>query len=324
MNRLYCHLLLAVGAFSQVSLCLADAPAPTALKGVYAVNGRLHVNLFGAPEGDPITTGPGDMKPSWSKTGNKIVFFRMSKYTPDVSNWKNAICVVNADGSGFRKLTDGTHGDFNPTWSRDGSNAIYFSRRDADTGRYVVHRTTAEANPGDEVAVSDPARNTFSVSSLKDGRLFVTSWGRGIQDYCFLLTPGTEGSAKYEPVKFSPPQRGMADRISISPSETKICYDFQKGFGMNQYPGRTIYVADFDVATRTVSNPVAISDPDPNPKTMTLYPCWTSDETAVVYHCDKSGKNQLYMYRLQDQSTTCVSTNPNAGWLFACGEATPK
>jgi Tol biopolymer transport system component len=98
----------------------------------------------------------------------------------------------------------------------------------------------------------------------------------------------------------------------------------QNGFGMNQYPGRTIYIADFDVKTRTVSNPVSISDPNPNPKTMTLYPCWTKDESAVVYHSDKSGRNQLYMYRLKDKSTSCVSTNPNAGCLFACGEATPK
>lgn len=75
--------------------------------------------------------------------------------------------------------------------------------------------------------------------------------------------------------------RGMADRISISPSETRICQGFQKGVGMNQYPGRTIHIADFDVATRTVSHPVAISDPAPNPKTMMLFPCWTSDESAI-------------------------------------------
>jgi Tol biopolymer transport system component len=297
---------------------------PTGLKGVYAVNGRLHVTLFGSPEGEPITTGPSDMKPSWSKTGDKIVFFRLAKYAPDVSNWKMAICVVNVDGTGFRKLTDGTHGDFNPAWSRDGKNHIYFNRRDAATGRYAVHRTTADAKPGDEVPVSDTARNTFSVSSLKDGRLFVTSWGRGVQGYCFLLTPDAGRGASYEPVSFPPVLVGMADRVSVSPSETRICFDFQKGFGPNQYPGRTVYIADFDVKTRTVSNPVAISDPSPNPKTMTLYPCWTKDESAVVYHCDKSGRNQLYMYCLKDKSTTCVSTNPAAGYLFACGEATPK
>jgi hypothetical protein len=32
--------------------------------------------VFGGPDGEPTTTGPGDMKPSWSKAGGKMVFFR--------------------------------------------------------------------------------------------------------------------------------------------------------------------------------------------------------------------------------------------------------
>jgi Tol biopolymer transport system component len=317
-------MLRAVFAMVAATPAFGDEAVATDLRGAYTVNGRIHVGLYGTPEGEPITTGPGDMKPSWSKTGDKIVFFRMKQYAADLSNWKNAICVVQSDGSNFRQLTDGTHGDFNPTWSRDGQGNIYFSRRDAATGRYVVHRTTADSKMGDEVPVSDPGRDTFSVSCLKDGRLFVTSWGRGVRGYCFLMTPDTAGNAKYEAVDFPHTLQGMADRISVSPNETKVCFDFQSGTGPNQYPGRTVYIADFDVAARTVSNPIAISDPHPNPKTMTLYPCWTDDESAVVYHCDKSGRNQLYMYRLSDKSTSRVSVNASAGYLFACGAATPK
>lgn len=35
-------------------------------------------------------------------------------------------------------------------------------------------------------------------------------------------------------------------------------------------------------------------------------------------------KSQLYMYRLKDGSTSRVSTNADANYLFPCGEATPK
>ncbi len=41
---------------------------------------------------------------------------------PDVSKWKTAIHVIHADGTGLHQLTDGTHTDFNQTWTRDGRN----------------------------------------------------------------------------------------------------------------------------------------------------------------------------------------------------------
>jgi len=48
------------------------------------------------------------------------------------------------------------------------------------------------------------------------------------------------------------------------------------------------------------------------------------DQSAVVYHSDKSGKNQLYMYRLKDGSTIRMSTDPKGNYMFPHGEATPK
>ena len=131
--------------FLVAAACLgADAiqeASTSGLKGVYAVNGRLHVSVFGTPDGQPITTGPGDMKPSWSKTAGKIVFFRLMKHAPRVSDWQTAICVVNTDGTGFRKLTDGTQTDFNPTWTRDGTEKVVFSRYDHTSLKAAVYMT---------------------------------------------------------------------------------------------------------------------------------------------------------------------------------------
>ena len=93
----------------------------TGYRGSYFVNGEIHVNTYGTPEGKPLTTGHSDFKPSWSKTGDMLVFFRRLKNDPVVTNWKTAICIINVDGTGFQQLTDGTHTDFNQTWTRDGS-----------------------------------------------------------------------------------------------------------------------------------------------------------------------------------------------------------
>ena len=112
-----------------VTVCHADEVAPTGLIGAYARNGEIHVNEFGTPEEPPLTTGHKDIKPSWSKTGDTLVFFRLTKPAPRVSDWRTAICIVKTDGTGFEQLTDGTHTDFNPTRTRDGTNLVVFNRR---------------------------------------------------------------------------------------------------------------------------------------------------------------------------------------------------
>jgi len=60
------------------------------------------------------------------------------KLHPDVSKWKTAIHIINADGSGLHQLTDGTHTDFNQTWTRDGTNTPIWNRKNPETGGYQV------------------------------------------------------------------------------------------------------------------------------------------------------------------------------------------
>jgi len=289
------------------------------LKGAYAVNGQLHVNAFGTPEGKPITTGHADMKPSWSKTGDMLVFFRVTKFADDVSDWKTAICAINVDGTGFHELSDGTHTDFNPTWTRDGSNRAVFNRRNPHTGAYVVMQSEADGKPGDEVVISDTGHHTYAYSCLKDGRILVTSSFQ--PSGYFLMTPGGTRTPKYEPLRCDLARQGLLDRISISPGETKICFEFQEGHGKPQYSGRVLYVADFDPEALAVTNPRPVAKGaagwDVN------YPRWAKDESALLYQCNKTGKNQLYLYRLEDGSTTRLSTDLDADYLFANAEATP-
>ena len=93
----------------------------TGFRGSYYMNGEIHVNVYGTPEGKPLTTGHQDFKPSWSKTGDMLVFFRRLKNDPVVTNWKTAIYIINVDGTGLNQLTDGTHTASTQTWTRDGS-----------------------------------------------------------------------------------------------------------------------------------------------------------------------------------------------------------
>jgi Tol biopolymer transport system component len=108
----------------------------------------------------------------------------------------------------------------------------------------------------------------------------------------------------------------------VSPSEKKICFEFQTGFKSKGMFGRTLYFADFDVQKRTVTNPKAFANEASKPFWF-AYPRWIDGEAAVVYHSGETGKNQLYVYRLEDGSIRRVSTNPRANYQYPHGEAAP-
>ena len=79
---------------------------------------------------------------------------------------------------------------------------------------------------------------------------------------------------------------------------------------------------DFDAQQRTITNLKAFANPEGKP-IWYAYARWIDGESAVIYHSTQTGKAQLYVYRLEDGSTKCVSTNPKADYRYPHGEAAP-
>jgi Tol biopolymer transport system component len=287
----------------------------------YFRDGEIYVTEAGKPEGKPLTTGHMDFKPSWSKTGDKLVCFRRHNDDPDVAKWLTSIFIMNVDGSGLHLLTDGTRTDFNPTWSRDGKNIPIWSRRNLKGGGYHVMQGRIGGKPGEELALTDEGFHTWAHSCLMDGRIFVNSThpiqGRGV----YLLSGDGKGAPRYERVHCELSATGQLHRASISPSEKKICFEYLPGFTFTE-PGHTLYVADFDTEKRTITNLKVIANAE-GKRVWYAYPRWINGESAVVYHLNDSGKGRLYVYDLSDGSTTCVSTEKGADYRYPHGEAAP-
>ena len=294
------------------------ATSATAFRGSYFVNGEIHVNMYGTPEGKPLTTGHWDFKPSWSKTGDMLVFFRRLKNDPVVTNWKTAICVINVDGTGFHKLTDGTHTDFNQTWTRDGTNTPIWNRRHPEKVSFQVMASKVGNKPGQEIALTDKRYHTWAYTCLKDGRILVQcvhpKQGRGY----FLMTPNIGGGPRFERIDCPLATKGILDRVSVSPSEKKVCFEYQTGFRYKN-TGRTLYIADFDAKKPSITNAKLFANEE-GANRWFAYPRWTKDETAIVYHASPS----LYLYTLKDGTTKKVSTNDRADYRYPHCEATPK
>ncbi|MBC8869960.1 MAG: ankyrin repeat domain-containing protein [Planctomycetes bacterium] len=290
----------------------------TGYRGSYFMNGEIHINEYGTPEGKPLTSGHQDFKPSWSKTDDMLVFFRRFKNDPVVTNWKTAIHIINVDGTGLHPLSDGTHTDFNQTWTRDGTNTPIWNRKHPERVSFQVMASKVGNKPGQEIALTDKSYHTWAYTCLIDGRILVQcahpkqGWGY------FLMTPNPGGEPSFERIECELATKGILDRVSISPSETKVCFEFQKGY---QYKdaGRTLYIADFDAKKPSITNAKAFANEE-GANRWFAYPRWTKDERMIVYHASPS----IYMYSLEDGSTVRVSTKDGADYRYPHCESTPK
>ncbi len=137
------------------------------------------------------------------------------------------------------------------------------------------------------------------------------------------MTHNAGGKPLFERIDCELAKKGLLDRVSVSPSEERVCFEYQTGF-KHKDTGRTLYIADFDARKRSITNVKAIANEETNPSPWYAYPRWIKDETAVVYHANKTGKGALYLYTLKDGSTKQVSTNAGADYRYPHGEATPK
>jgi hypothetical protein len=302
--------------------------APVAA-GPWAASRDLSLALESAgADSRPVTDAHRDFKPSWSKTGSMLTFFRLVTYGKEFYQWKSILEVVGTDGTGLRPLTDGRYADFNPTWTRDGTNQVIFNRYATGNDWFAnsIYLASPSGSPGSEVLVSNPANGyEWAHSGLKDGRIFIdrVDFRGGLSrpsTRSFLLTPTPGGTGKYE--ELARPTEQLWHKLTVSPGETKVAYMLDGDWNMSTYEDVVLYYADFDPATRVVSNPVAITTLSPH--CIHEYPAWSPDESMVIYDSNCSGVYQMYAYRLADKTTSRISTNRYVNYQFGCFENLPK
>lgn len=284
-------------------------------------NFQIAINQHNKPS-QILTSGHKDFKPSWSKTEGKLTFFRRLSRDKGFHTWKTKICSINIDGTGFRELTSGDFPDFNPTWTRDGSNMIIFNRYSTvPVYKNQIFIISPDGTVGDAQLVSHPSNKYYewAMSALKDGRILIDRLGKDFA-YSFLLTPYPGKMGKYE--ELTRPTEKLWHKLSISPDETKVTYMLDNDSKIATYKDAVIAIADFDVANLKMHNQVIITEMDPD--SISEYPRWSSDGNYVIYDSNNSGEYQVYAYNLKDETTARISFDANGDYRFAHVEDSPK
>ena len=127
---------IAAAAFTLAAIALiAAVPARAAFPGANGKIAFTRCNTSSCDDGDIWSTGAGgsgplhltsgtgsyDEEPSYSADGRRIAFEHCGPgFTVGC-----AIEVMNSDGTGLKKLTDGAHFDWTPSFSPDGARVVF-------------------------------------------------------------------------------------------------------------------------------------------------------------------------------------------------------
>ena len=310
--------------------CSKNGTSPT--DGEYSVEDNTIFDRWASSENFEITINSTDgesikltryhqdYKPSWSTDGSMLTFFRRLEYEQGFGISRTNIGVINTDGSGLSLLTSGEYPDFNPTWTRDGTNMIIFTRYDREPSlKMKIYMISPDGAPGDEILLSDPSfrYDEWACSGLKDGRIFIDRIGGGFKSFLLTPSPGTKGT--YEEVKR--PTSLYWHKLSVSPNETKVAY-MRYGPNDRAFEDAVICYADFDVNSRVISNEMVVTQA--NPDCIFEYPRWTKDEKYLIYDCNITGPFQIYAYRLSDGYVEIISLNPDKNSMYGNFDSLPK
>jgi effector-binding domain-containing protein len=277
-----------------------------------------------APNGPDrvLTDGRRDFKPSWSPDGTMLTFFRLVTRGPEFKDWRTRICVIKVDGTGLRELTSGAHADFNPTWTRDGTQRIVFNRYSPQGGWHNrAYWISPNAAPGEEQLVSDPSYPHFEwvTGALRDGRLLVDRVTPTSVD-SYLLRPDPGRAGHYEHLKR--PTTQVWHKLTVSPSERRVAYMLDRDRNSATYEDVVLCYADLDLATRAIANQVEITETRAG--VVHEYPAWSHDETLVYYDSNVLGRYQLFAYRIADATTRRVSPHSDRDYQFVALEGLPR
>ena len=131
-------------------------------------NGQIYVINADGSDQRKLIAFSDNRYPSWSPDGRKIVF------SSDKGGGKDGVAVINADGSGCKRLAETSISASKPLWSPDGTKIAFVSRIDGNLEIYIMNADGTDPknltnNPADDMDLSwSPDGKKIAFVSLRD------------------------------------------------------------------------------------------------------------------------------------------------------------
>jgi Tol biopolymer transport system component len=285
--------ILAVAVLNQDSETLPpdNTPAPGASGVASSRIVPASVYVIGADGSSPrtLTNRPlaFDASPAWSPDGARIAF-------ESTIDGKRAIWVMQADGQGLRRLTDGPGADASPAWSPEGSRIAFMSDRDGNQELYTINAD----GQGVRRLTDDAAADGYPAWSPDGARLAFVSdrdGGFGI----WAIRPDGPPAAPTRLV----PGAAAPGRPAWSPDGRQIAFASDRdGSDLD------IWIAPVPPTPEASPPPTRlIRSPGQDGE-----PAWSKDGTRLAFASDRDGAPEVYVANRDGSSPVKLTANPRS------------
>jgi Tol biopolymer transport system component len=270
--------------------------------------------------GRSVLTGTGAPPPA----DERIVF---SAPEPDGNR---SISVINADGSGLTKLTDGTSYDVFPSWSPDGSQIAFVSDRDGRQPGSESHQDVYVMNAdGSNVRrLTDAKGRDICPAWSPDGSTiaFVSAREQTGRPITYLMNPdgsnqrrlraGESGCAKWSPdgsrLLFGYSEPGGSRLATIRPDGTG-----ETLIASGQVGGPVWSPDGTQIAFDRHDGIVLLNADGSNDRFLTVgsFPDWSPDGERIAYTSYLSGRGQIHSIRRDGSQDVRLSSVGAPGYM---------
>ena len=193
------------------------------------------------------------------------------------------IYVMNADGSGVRRLTDNEADDGDPSWSADGRRIAFVSNRDGNREIYVMNADGLGVRQ-----LTDNEADDYDPSWSADGRRIAFVSNRDWDDDIYVMNTDGSGVRRLtdnEESDYDPSWSADGRRIAFT--------SYRDGNG-------EIYVMNADGSgVRRLTDSEA-SDYDPS---------WSPDGRRIVFASDREGNLEIYVMNADGSDVRRLTDN---------------
>jgi len=282
--------------------------------------------------------------------GGHITFFRCAADQKPKGGGcyadKTAIMVVDVAGTNVKPITAFLKGtaNWNPTWTRDGSDRVLFTRHVDATGEFGGYITCATGvagcTPGQEkklmpAAIRQQIQATgayameWAHAGFADGRIMtvriLAAHGATRDKYRTELHALTlsDDTGDYEQNTYAQFKFGAnidwgpgnyVHKVHLSPSERYVAYQ-KNGDEGEDHSKSQLFWCKIDVKTMTLSDEVAFTEKDAPGNQW--YPRFTKDERHITYSSQEDGTFRVYAYAVAQKTTAKVTQRGENHWYPA-------